>query len=635
MPGAAQRAATALEKDMAGTLSKALRAHRDAVSLDELTVALQMGHTPSVMKAIDQAGLKAVFGDLEPMLVRGALAGAKTSAGAVSIDGLRARVQSWAKEHSAELVRQTKDTSRDAISSIVRTGVDEGRHPRRMAQDIRSVVGLDERSAMAVERRRSILLEQLPASRAHKLADDYAEDLLDRRAENIARTESMTAVNEGRSSLWEQLKEEGAAPPGQKKEWDSSADAAVCATCRMMHGKRVLLGEPWVLPDGEQVNAPPAHPSCLPRDVIVGDASVRALVRRRYVGDIINIETSGGMVLPVTPNHPILTPKGWVAAKFIQHGDEVFSRPLGERVPLSPFHPNGHGVPASIEDEFESAWLARAMSFAKVPSSSVQFHGDGGSDGEVDVVYPDGLFTRGGNASGMEPRLEQHRRRVSLGLFALSCLRSFFLFSRRASSSGRCSVGRPDQLLSVFQAGLLHAQEHGLATVPWFDAGLQETSADGSSPHRESFGQSLLGDSILVELAHRLGGDVRSSLCPSFFPSCAPLLNLVLGVVRKENTERIAAATHDASLEQRRSHLPDPQPELFGHLPARDAREVERTNGVLVDVRQRGFVADLVVHVSSASFSGAVFNMESREGWYTGNGIVTSNCRCSELLVNS
>ncbi len=157
------------------------------------------------------------------------------------------------------------------MKSIVTAGVDAGRHPKRLARDVQAVVGLTDRDALAVDRRRELLLSQgeLSATRAHAIADDYAETLLQRRAENIARTESLTAVNRGRSALWDQLLEDGGMPEGQLREWDASMDAAVCPLCQAMHRKKAKVGEPWVLLDGTEVVSPPGHPQCRCTELLV------------------------------------------------------------------------------------------------------------------------------------------------------------------------------------------------------------------------------------------------------------------------------------------------------------------------------------------------------------------------------
>jgi len=50
---------------------------------------------------------------------------------------------------------------------------------------------------------------------------------------------------------------------------------------------------------------------------------------REYSGLLVTIKTALGNELTGTPNHPILTGKGWVALGLLKEGDQVISR-IGE-----------------------------------------------------------------------------------------------------------------------------------------------------------------------------------------------------------------------------------------------------------------------------------------------------------------
>lgn len=53
----------------------------------------------------------------------------------------------------------------------------------------------------------------------------------------------------------------------------------------------------------------------------------KTLMRRRYTGDLIRIETENGNVLKLTPNHPVLVRRNnvnfWVEAEFLKETDDV------------------------------------------------------------------------------------------------------------------------------------------------------------------------------------------------------------------------------------------------------------------------------------------------------------------------
>lgn len=159
----------------------------------------------------------------------------------------------WAEHHAAELVTQIGDDTRDAIRLIVVRGFDEGTPPRPLARLIREGIGLTERDAGAVMNRRAELIEADDPD-AEEKALAYEDKLLNRRAETIARTESIRAAHEGQQMRWEQAIENGLLTGDEEKVWIASEDA--CDICLDLDGQTVpILAE---FPDGD----PPRHPNC-------------------------------------------------------------------------------------------------------------------------------------------------------------------------------------------------------------------------------------------------------------------------------------------------------------------------------------------------------------------------------------
>lgn len=244
-----------------------LKSLRAAVPVDDLAKALASATDAEIFRIVDMGGMREIFSGIDSVLFRGASAGAKIADKDLgrwaTLDATRPRIKAWLRDHSAELVKQTVGTSKEAVRTIIQAGVEMGRHPRRLAEDVRGVVGLTDPQAVAVARRREYLLGQdMPASRANALADKYADQQLGLRARTIARNESMVAINQGRASLWEQLSEDGALPAKQMQAWDSANDGARCPLCAKMHGQKRAIGDPFKAPDGTEVLAPPLHVQC-------------------------------------------------------------------------------------------------------------------------------------------------------------------------------------------------------------------------------------------------------------------------------------------------------------------------------------------------------------------------------------
>jgi hypothetical protein len=97
----------------------------------------------------------------------------------------------------------------------------------------------------------------------------YSDRALMYRANMIARTESITALREGRRQGIKQAIAQGAINPDRvTREWDSSGDRRVRRDHVIMDGKRVTgMDEPYLLPDGSRMLYP-------------GDTSLEASARQ-------------------------------------------------------------------------------------------------------------------------------------------------------------------------------------------------------------------------------------------------------------------------------------------------------------------------------------------------------------------
>jgi len=100
------------------------------------------------------------------------------------------------------------------------------------------------------------------------------------------------------------------------------------------------------------------HPQCFPGHVLVSAPSgIRAADARWYEGDLVVVHTAAGHELPVTPNHPVLTPEGWVAAGLLQIGQDVLSYSVNHQR-MMPFdasmRPGDEQVPTPIGEVFDA-----------------------------------------------------------------------------------------------------------------------------------------------------------------------------------------------------------------------------------------------------------------------------------------
>lgn len=158
-----------------------------------------------------------------------------------------------------------------------------------------------------------------------------------RQAETVWRTESMRIFN---MANLQRIKELGQTMPGVRKRWSHDGrpkqprpyHEALHGTTIPWDAKFTVIdpkGQGWLcdgphdvdLPVGEVVN-------CLPGDTFVDASQALLVLRTRYRGDVIEVRSTasvGGKEerLTVTPNHPVLTTRGWVAAGKLCPGDSL------------------------------------------------------------------------------------------------------------------------------------------------------------------------------------------------------------------------------------------------------------------------------------------------------------------------
>ena len=262
------RLALRLESQFRGPLLWAMKDLQRRVNLSALIEAVASGNELAVLDAARVTNIDDVVVVLQDPLRVGLVQGGRLSAKQVGkgvvFDFGRPKIADWLRNHAGGMVTAISEGSRAALRDVLKDGVLRGRHPARLAEDVREVIGLNARQAGAVVRRRAALeAKGVPVDRVAEITSRYSEQLLKQRARMIAHTESMTAVNHGRAELWDQLIEEGAFEPDQMQQWTTGEDDAVCPWCEeMASAPPVRVGQPFVTPDGGLIDHPPGHQNC-------------------------------------------------------------------------------------------------------------------------------------------------------------------------------------------------------------------------------------------------------------------------------------------------------------------------------------------------------------------------------------
>jgi hypothetical protein len=295
------------------------------------------------------------------------------------------------------------------------------------------------------------------------------------RAQRIAETEQVNALETGK------LVVARASGQVQGKRWVCKGPNP-CDRCLALNGLIVPIDEPfWVDPKGGAYavkNKPPMHPSCLlPETTVYVPGAVTAM-RTRYRGTAIGIAFSNGEYLACTPNHMLLTPFGFLAAKFLVQGDHIFRCSHGQRVSKS--RPDDYYGPSMIHEVFDSFTASSRVASASVPTSPEYLHGDAAlCQGDIDVVGSD-RFLRNvpkiGDDFGDRPNESSFQ--MGNGSVGFNRFGRFAFSFKRNRLAPHGFVRRRREFLSTMLANALHANDHRFFETPGLDPCFYDETAD-------------------------------------------------------------------------------------------------------------------------------------------------------------
>ncbi len=221
-------------------------------------------------------------------------------------------------------------------------------------------------------------------------------------------------------------------------------------------------------PDEEVINC-----RCVGPDTPVS-AAVLAAARRPFDGQLLRLTTARGHCLTATPDHRILTYRGWVELGRLRPGDNLWRdsshEPVGRRDP-----DEQHVVP-SVEQVFDALVLA-AGGAQRVCRLTVDLDG-APSDEQIDVVGTDDGLPLYFDAQGTEPLVQL------------------------ALADPHREVGLACHLAPG--TGFGEAQGVRSRDASRLDVGSQQPEADGRSGDPELLRYELLGSALRVEPDHRL-----------------------------------------------------------------------------------------------------------------------------------
>lgn len=173
------------------------------------------------------------------------------------------RVIEYVQERSGFLIEAITEGNRRAVRNIITDAHIRGYHPDVAARHIRNVVGLTDRQSRAVDNYVNRLIEDgVPQRHAFERGEEYSERLLDYRAERIARTETMEAVNTAQHETILQGVEQDIIPEADTiKRYLVTPDDRLCDFCSPVEDQEQDIRAEFTTPLGN-FQYPPIHPNC-------------------------------------------------------------------------------------------------------------------------------------------------------------------------------------------------------------------------------------------------------------------------------------------------------------------------------------------------------------------------------------
>ena len=320
---------------------------------------------------------------------------------------------------------------------------------------------------------------------------------------------------------------------------------------------------------------------CLPGDSKVPFADgVEKCFRRWYSGMLITLVTASGCRIRATPNHPVLTPDGWVAVGALKEGDHVVEAADQPFFALEEYE----DYPVTTMVQIFGALQENGV-IESFYGRAANFHGDG-TDSDVDVV-------NAARPLSFDWKIERFERSqqftFSMADVAGSLLGAAFFGDNGVFGTAKRVVRFSRQTLSALRSFLGHADQGGLVPAPRFATCGPEVFDDDSPRHVITSREPLdaLSGNVQAYQFNRVGQD-----------------DPVFG---RNGRQRKTGGIY-------------PIPE-GGDVDAEDWRDLRDGKALRTQTSK-------VVEVNRRSFSGHVFNLQTRGGWYVAQNIITHNCRC-------
>lgn len=451
-----------------------------------------------------------------------------------------------------------------------------------VADEINEALKADAKRVMAEELDR--LHRELTALEQTGAPLDALKKTIEKSKQRVLNRTSTMAEHAAALLLSEYRKKQAARLGLNNYIWKTMRDNRVRHDHRELEGKEFSWSSPPVTNRKTGAhNHPGEDINCIPGDSSIDFAhGIKKAFRRWYDGKLTLVVFESGKTLRITPNHHVLTSKGWKSAKSLNLGDDVVNL-TGDLIP--PSEANKDNSVSSIAEIFNA--LSELFPKKRRAGLGMDFHGDG-TNADVDVVSTANSLSLWRHILSFFknktfPKSDLFRLCSSKQKPTLlpSWLRCFSGFEGKIEKRFFIHFGKPN--------GVCGTSLSGGNPIP------KQTGPNGIPANGEFSSAGQFAKTGIV--VHQKSGFINW-----------------LSVQCRLSAERIWHSLFDHALSK--GVLIDAE------ALARRAKSSSGFNKV-----------DRVISVSHMDFSGHVYNLETSCEWYSCNGHIIHNCRCVPLNI--
>ena len=412
---------------------------------------------------------------------------------------------------------------------------------------------------------------------------------IEKRIEVAKRKADFLAKNETNRMVNEYKREEYQTYGITQYVWQTMEDDRVRPYHAALNGKIIDYDEPPIQDRyGNRAHAGEYY-NCLRGDSVITSAFKHyRLFRRKYRGVMTELVLPLG-TLKLTPNHPVLTDRGWIKAELLNVGDKI-AKCHSIFNPTSIREVNPNNTKTTIDEFFSFYFKLFGSEVSR--TTELDFHSDISVDNQVDVIS---IKSKLGNY------LKSEFTQSSLQEFLTKTDKFFndiFLtgngtFFKAFPVQGFISydlMSLCDKVFSFFFSSKFHSVEHSFRAISWLNTLLDKSIGYNLTANREFFCKLFDTPTLTIQTYQLILWDLFYSMIYRFIPEIFESFS---------------------------------QPLSF---TASELSDFSKCQAALIEF-------DTIQEKIISVFEGHIYNLENSNNWYYTENYITKNCRCRQRPI--